>query len=216
MTPIPPTLGLVTRRLLRRMGVILAAAAMALAVALGSAAPSRAQSSDDLVRFLFAATALAIIVRGIDEAHRPEHYGGWLLPQSCLETIRLHGRDVDVYHRGCLRRAGYRDLPEVCVASYRTVHGRRSGYEARCMHSAGYGARGHAEARPGHRSERLPAQCEMTYRIGHERALGYDPHCLRQSGFRRLPGHCELATRSGGTVLDGACLLDAGYRRARH
>lgn len=213
MTLLPPRLGAVGRRLLRRMTAVLAAAALALASALAASGPARAQSSDDLVRFLLGAAAIAIIVRAIDESHTPVFLGDRVLPDSCLETVRIQGREVDVYNRRCLQRAGYRNLPERCEVSYRTANGRRHGFEARCMYRAGYAAESYQVHRPDRR--RLPARCELTYRVGGDRAVGYDQLCLRRAGFDRLPRRCERTTRGGDILLDGQCLWDAGWRRGR-
>lgn len=220
MTTISPGLGAVSRRALRRMAALLAAAALALAAVAGTAAPARA--SDDLVRFLFGATALAILVRAVDDHHRPAHHGGQILPASCQESVWLHGRHIDLFNSACLQRAGYRHLPLRCEAQVRTAHGPRRGYEADCMRAAGYGI-GFDPAHPprarGHRrdgaSDRLPLHCEVHYRDGRHRGLGYDRQCLRDAGFRRLPQHCTLPVRGGGWVLEAQCLWDAGYRRAR-
>lgn len=222
MTKLPSGLGSVSRRALRRMAAVLAAAALALAAVAGTAAPARA--SDDLVRFLFAATAVAILLRAVDDRHRPVHHGGRVLPASCLETVGLHGRAFDLFNSACLQRAGYRHLPAHCEVELRTVHGRRSGFEASCMQAAGYSIGGRplppqvVHPRPPHRfpdtAGHLPAECELHYRDGRRRALGYDRQCLRDAGFRRLPRHCTLPVQGGGSILDAQCLWDAGYRRA--
>lgn len=210
MTRMSPALGAIGRQTLRRMTMILAAAAVALAGALATAAPARAQSTDDLVRFLLGAAALAIIVRAIDDNHSPQYLGDRVLPGACLETVRLQGREVDVYNRNCLRRAGYRNLPDWCEVSYRTANGRRHGFESRCMYRAGYAPEGYQVQRPDRR--RLPERCELTYRVGGDRAVGYDGLCLRNSGVSNLPRRCERTTRGGDILFDGQCLWDAGYR----
>jgi hypothetical protein len=198
-------------RFRHRVALLVLAAALAMAGALAAPAPARAQSDEDILRFLLGAVAVAIIVRAIDDNHRPIYLGARVLPDSCLETVRIEGRQVDLYHRGCLRRGGYQDLPERCAVSYRTTSGRRHGYEARCLYRAGYRAEGH-QARPDRR--RLPARCELTYRIGGDSAIGYDEFCLRNAGFDGLPRRCERTTRGGDILYDGQCLWDAGYRRA--
>jgi hypothetical protein len=213
MTRISPAFGAVGRRIMRRMTMILAAAALALAGALAAASPARAQSTDDLVRFLLGAAAIAIIVRAIDEGHRPAYAGDRVLPAACLETIRLQGRQIDLYHRGCLRRAGYRGLPGHCEVSYRTAQGRRHGYEARCMQRAGYVPQGHHGQRPDHPV--LPAACALDYWSGGQRLAGYDGWCLQRSGFRHLPRHCGRTTQGGEVLYDARCLHQAGYRRGR-
>lgn len=212
MTRMSPAIGAIGRRMLRRMTLILTAAALALAGALATAVPARAQSSDEVVRFLLGAAAVAIIIRGLDDSHRPAHAGHGRLPAGCLETILLQGRHVDVYNRGCLRRAGYHDLPGWCEVSYRTAHGRRHGFEATCLREAGYapGGRHHAPRTVHHA---LPGDCEMTFLMSGRHRTGYDAHCLHRSGLHTLPHGCARTTRDGALLYDGRCLWDQGYRR---
>ncbi len=166
------------------------------------------------MRFLLGAVAVAIIIRAIDDNHRPQYIDRWTLPDSCLERVRIRGREVEIYNGRCLNRGGYRNLPEHCEVSYRTSNGHRSGYESQCLYREGYRAESASVPQRPSR-ERLPARCEITYRIGGDRAIGYDAGCLRREGFTRLPRHCELSTRDGGVLFDGECLWEAGYRRGR-
>lgn len=214
MTRVAPSFGAFSRRLTRRLAAILTAAALVLAGAVATATPARAQSNEDIVRFLLGAAAVAIIIRAIDDNHRPVYIDRWTLPDSCLERVRIRGREADIYNARCLGRGGYRNLPQHCEVSYRTPNGRRTGYEARCLYRAGYRPEtGFAPRRPNR--ERLPAHCEITYRIGGDRAVGYDALCLRQDGFTNLPRRCERTTRGGDVLFDGQCLWDLGYRRGR-
>jgi len=211
------------RRLPQRLTALLAVAVLALAGALASTQPARAQN-DDLVRFLLGAAAIAVIVRAFDANARITYIDHWTLPGACLETVRVRGRHVDVYNRGCLQRAGYRNLPHHCQVSLRTHHGRRTGYEASCLYRAGYRAEGHwghrpyrgdRDAYPGDQLGRLPGFCALTYRRGHQRLDGYDGQCLRNAGLHRLPRHCALNTTTGGQIYDARCLEQAGYRGGR-
>jgi len=198
----------------RAVAMLAATALLALAAVPATTAPARAQDADDLIRFLLGAVAVAVIVRAIDDSQRPAYLGDRILPEACLETVHLQGRNADIYNSRCLRRAGYRNLPDRCEVRYRTANGRREGYESRCMYRAGYRPETQlAPQRPGR--DRLPARCEMTYRLGATRAVGYDALCLRGAGFSGLPRRCERTTRGGDILFDGQCLWDAGYRRGR-
>lgn len=199
---------------LRPLITLIAAAALALAGALATATPARAQSTEDIVRFLLGAAAVAIIIRGIDDRHQPDFIDRWTLPDSCLERVRVRGREADIYNAHCLARAGYRNLPQHCEVRLRVQGGNRTGYEAGCLYGAGYRPQ-HPVTRPQPQRDRLPGRCELTYRRGNDRLIGYDSHCLRNAGFTRLPRRCELNIRGGGTLFDGQCLWDAGYRRGR-
>jgi hypothetical protein len=214
MTTLAPAFGAFGRRLMRRMTAILAGAALLLAGAIATATPARAQSNEDIIRFLLGAAAVAIIIRAIDDNHRPHYIDQWTLPDSCLERVRIQGRNADIYNARCLSRGGYRNMPQHCEVSYRTHDGRRTGYEARCLYRTGYQAQdGYTPQRPNRM--RLPSECELTYRIGGDRAIGYDGLCLRHEGFTDLPRRCERTTRGGDILFDGECLWDMGYRRDR-
>ena len=199
---------------LRRLTLWLAAALVALTAALTPAAPARAQDTDDIVRFLLGVAAIAVIVRAIDDNHTPSYIAPTVLPGSCLEVVRVRGRLIEAYNARCLRRAGYRGLPDHCLATYQTNRGERRGYVSNCLYRAGYSAHGGGFDRDPPRS-RLPSRCEINYRVGGDRSLGYDALCLRNAGFHSLPRRCERYTRGGDTIYDGQCLWDAGYRRSR-
>lgn len=201
------------RRALRRLTLWAAAAALAATATLTPAAPARAQDTDDLVRFLLGVAAVAIIIRAIDDNHTPVFIAPHVLPDSCLEVVRVHGRRIALYNARCLRRAGYRDLPHHCEVTYRTNRGERRGYGSRCLYRAGYRAEDEAahDIYRGH----LPRGCAITYRSGGRRYTGYDAWCLRTAGFRGLPHFCERTTRSGDMLYDAQCLWDGGYRRGR-
>lgn len=217
MTPVYPTFGAVTRRVTRRLTALLVAATLILAGMIATAAPARAQSNDDIVRFLLGAAAIAIIIRSIDDNHRPVYISPRVLPDSCLETARVQGRVVDVYNQRCLNRAGYRNLPQHCEVSLRTDRGHRVGYESRCLYRAGYRSDGHGfrpePTRPTFGA--LPRQCEMTYRQRGQRITGYDGRCLTNSGLRNLPRQCQVTSRDGQRIYTAQCLWDMGYRRGR-
>ncbi len=211
---------------LARFQMILLAVAVALAGLAASTAPARA--SDDLVRFLLGAAALAVIVGAVDDRHRARHLGHRVLPDSCKETARVRGRSIDIYHARCLRRAGYHSLPQHCHVDLRTHHGRRAGYVAHCLHQAGYRAERyalrphrHQQSRPQHRHHRrpavihLPARCEMHYRQSGQRVWGFDGRCLSRHGLSDLPRRCMVRDHAGNRYFNGPCLTNAGYRRGR-
>lgn len=204
------------------------AGAVAIAGLAATSVPARA--NDDVLRFLLGAAALAVIIGAVDDRHRARHLGPQVLPESCMETARVRGRSIRIYHARCLYRAGYRSLPRHCSVDLRTSRGRRPGYVADCLHQTGYRSErysirphrpsyGHDHARP-HRHPRhagiaLPARCEMHYRQRGQRVRGYDGRCLSRSGHHNLPGHCMVLDHAGNRYFNGQCLASAGYRRGR-
>lgn len=220
----------------RRVPALIAALALALAGLATTPGPARA-SDDDLLRFLLGAAAVAVIIRSIDGQGRGRYIDRWTLPDACLETVRARGRTVDVYHRGCLNRADYRNLPGHCQINLNTDRGRRVGYEALCLYNAGYRGEGYGyrpqpirpvqpsypvqpwhpgqPPRHGAQGRSLPQHCALTYRQGHQRLNGYDGRCLRDAGLRNLPQQCRVTARSGQRIFEAGCLRDAGYRHGR-
>lgn len=127
MTPQLP-LGRAAAGLLpRRLTLALAALAVAVAGFAGSARPARADA-EDILRFLAGVIVIGAIVNAIDDNQTPHYYGRWVLPNSCLETIRINGRNIQSYNARCLNRAGYDNLPWRCryeFQSRRRAHARR-------------------------------------------------------------------------------------------
>lgn len=215
----------------RRFTAVVAAAALALAGLAATSSPARASNHDDIIRFLLGAAAVAVILRAVEGQGSGYYIDRWTLPDACLETMRVRGRTADVYHRGCLNRAGYTSLPGHCQVSLNTDRGRRIGYEAHCLYDAGYRGEwggGHYRPRPvepvhpwqpprqpgwGSGWSALPEHCELTYRQGNQRLRGYDARCLRDAGLRNLPQHCVVTARDGQRIYTAQCLSDAGYRR---
>ena len=141
MTTLAPALGAFTRRASVRLKLLISAGAIALAGLAGTAAPARSQSSDDLIRFLVGAAAVAVVVRAIDSSastRRHARLPGGVLPEACMETVRQHRRTVDVYHTGCLAWYGIDRLPRRCEVQIRTDRGRRSYHLAQCLHETGW------------------------------------------------------------------------------
>lgn len=211
----------------RRFTGMLAAAAIALAGYGAASAPARAQDADDLFRFLLGAATIAIIISAFDERNvqfdRP--YTGRILPDQCLETYRVRGRNIEVYNQRCLSRAGMRNLPAHCETRVRTDRGPRTVLGAQCLYSAGYRAEARWDrptrpvqpSRPDRRMT-LPNDCSLTYRDRGRRMTGYYADCLRDAGLRNLPSQCRLTARLNNqrvTIYAGQCLLDAGYREER-
>lgn len=224
----------------RRLTLIVGAAAIALAGLTATTRPAKADA-EDLLRFLVGAAIVAAIVNAVDDHHTPRHIDRWVLPNSCLETARVHGRSIDVYNSRCLSRGSYNHLPSHCERNFRVNGRNRSGYVAECLWESGYRREGGHNYRPGARIEppaytsprdryndpreprhsppgfghdnRLPQDCEMTYRQNGQRMNGYWGTCLEHAGIRNLPRHCRLNTRGQGAVYNRQCLRDAGYRR---
>lgn len=206
--------------LLRRATILLAAAAIALAGLTATTRPARADV-EELLRFLAGVAVIAAIVNAIDDNHSPRYVSRWVLPDSCLETMRVNWRTVQAYNARCLQRAGYRNLPRQCRVEFQVNNRNRAGYVADCMWEAGY-RRESAWSQPqpepvvptpGYRW--LPGHCEMTYRQDGRRLNGYWATCLRDAGLRNLPDHCRLTASDGRRLFNAQCLINAGYRAAR-
>lgn len=198
--------------LLRRLTLTFAAAALAVAGA--TARPAQADT-EDLLRFLAGAIVIAAIVNAVDDNHRPAYVSRWVLPDSCLETVRANRRSVEVYNARCLNRANYSNLPQECRYDYQYNGRNRSGYVADCMWDAGYRRQGHnAQPQPSVPSANfLPGHCEMTYRQSGQRINGYWGQCLSRAGLQELPRYCRVTSTDGDTIYNAECLLNANYRR---
>lgn len=140
MTTISPAFGAFTRAASRRLKLLVSAGAIAFAGLTTSAAPARAQSSDELIRFLLAAAAVAVVVRAIDgsASTRRVRLPHGVLPEACMETVQLNRRLVDLYHTGCLAWYGIDRLPRRCETQIPTDHGWRSYHLAQCLHESGW------------------------------------------------------------------------------
>lgn len=209
-----PALSKTLRLMPRSLTLGLAAAAMVLAGAVSTARPAKADA-DDLLRFLAGVIVIAAIVNAVDDNHRPAHISRWVLPDSCLETVRVHRRSIDVYNARCLNRAGYSNLPQECRYDYQYNGRNRSGYVAECMWESGYRRQGgaHVPSRPNPGFSFLPGHCEMTYRQAGQRINGYWGHCLQRAGLHDLPGYCRVTSTDGDAIYNAECLHNANYRR---
>jgi hypothetical protein len=140
MTIIRPAFGAFTRSASRRLKLFVSAGAIALAGLASTAAPARAQTSDELIRFLLGAAAVGLVVRAIEgsaSTSRARVPRGEL-PVACMESVRMHRRHVDVYHSGCLGWYGIDRLPRRCEVQLRTDRGRRNYHLAQCLHESGW------------------------------------------------------------------------------
>lgn len=226
----------------RRLTMLIAAAAIAFAGFAAGSRPARADA-EDILRFLAGAIIIGAIINAVDDNHTPRYIDRWVLPDSCLETVRVNHRNIEVYNARCLNRGNYHGLPNHCLRSFRVNGYTRNGYVAECLWDAGYRRENPWGQPPRYSPPRysppgylppgairpeppvlspppyhgastlLPAHCEMTYRENGQRRNGYWGSCLRDAGLRNLPDHCRLRTRSGDAVYNRGCLVNAGYRR---
>ncbi|WP_323035067.1 hypothetical protein [Pararhodobacter sp.] len=135
------------RRTSRRLTLLVGAAAIALAGLTASARPAKADT-EDILRFLAGAVIIAAIINAVDDRHTPRYIDRWVLPDSCLETMRVNHRRIQIYNARCLSRAGYYNLPNRCERTF-WVNGRnRRGYVAECLWDAGYYREGGRYAPP--------------------------------------------------------------------
>jgi len=220
MDPVPSLTAIRPGKVLKRLNMIIAAGALALAGIAATAAPARAD--ENLIRFLFGVATVGLILSAIDDSHAPSRPSGWnVLPDDCRESVRFGHRVVDYYHARCLGRPGYTNLPQYCEVPIRTDRGTRRGYEAQCLFNAGYRPEGHRPVHPIRPVQpepvfdRLPRNCEMVYHQAGHRVAGFDGQCLRREGFRDLPRDCSVRDRAGNRYFNADCLRRAGYR-TRH
>jgi len=218
MTTLSPGFGAFTQKVTKRLLVMAAAGALALAGLTSVATPARSDTTEDLMRLLLGIAAIAIVVHAVDDRRTPRHISRWVLPDACMETVRVRSRHVDVYNARCLERSGYRSLPQYCQVPMRTDRGERRSFLAQCLYDAGY-QREQRYVRPvpqhPHPIAWLPRACEMHYRQSGVRVAGYDGLCLNRSGFYSLPRQCRVSDRQGNHYYNADCLIDSGYRRAR-
>ena len=125
--------------LLERGRLLLSAGVIALAATAAPSGPARAQNADDVLAFILGAAAVAVILRSYDN----QAQAGWrprpgLLPDACLERVRLNRRDIDFYHAACLGWYGISRLPARCETRLRTNVGLRRYFLAQCLYEANY------------------------------------------------------------------------------
>jgi hypothetical protein len=123
----------------RRGRMALLAGAVALAGVAAPVAPAKSQSTDELLALLLGATAVALIVRAFDSEARPrQRLRRGFLPDACLERVRLHRRDIDLYHASCLDAYGIDRVPRRCATTLRTDRGQRRYFLAQCLYEANW------------------------------------------------------------------------------
>ncbi len=226
-------LAAVSRKASRRLTAFLTAAALVFAGISATATPARSDTTEDLLRLFLGIAAIAVVVNAFDERRTPRYIDRWILPDDCLETVRVRGRHVDTYNARCLERAGYHRLPQHCRLAMRTDRGQRPSYLAQCLYDEGYSAE-YRYYRPHPRSDyrpapdyrprpdrgpgqpaTLPRACEMAYRQDGRRVEGYDGACLSRYGLTGLPRACRVSDRVGNHYFNAQCLINSGYRRGR-
>ena len=205
----------------RRLTMLLAGAAIALAGLGAAIRPARADT-EEILRFLAGVIVIAAIVNAVDDNHRPQYISRWVLPDSCLESVRTGHRTVDVYNARCLNRAGYDSLPGHCRYDFQYQGRNRTGYVAECLYDNGYHPQGGGSSGgwqgggSGGQLGRLPDHCEMTYRQSGRRIDGYWANCLNNAGLGNLPRQCRVTSTGGDQIYNAECLDNAGYRRDHH
>ncbi len=203
-------------RLPQRATLLVAALALALAGLTAGTRPARADT-EDILRFLAGAIVIGAIVNAFDENRQPGYAGHRVLPDGCLETIRVNGRNIQAYNARCLGRAGYDGLPSRCRYDFRVGGGHtRTGFIAECMYEAGY--------RRGSGGGYYPPSNDLPpynrpgwghpgggYPGGGYPGVGRPP--IGSPGTQWLPAHCQMTYRQSGQRIDGywaGCLRDAG------
>ena len=145
--------------MMKRLTMLVAAAAMALTPAL--AAPAAAKpKNDDVLKFVLGAAALGLILnevsknnrddrRKVERRYDPDPYPGfrrderrgrrWPTPPQCVETVRTRDGRRDVVSGGCLSDFGLaRGLPRSCAFEVRSPWGPRTVYGESCLRREGY------------------------------------------------------------------------------
>ncbi|WP_209424842.1 hypothetical protein [Pararhodobacter sp. SW119] len=124
---------------LGRGRLLLSAGVIALAAVVAPATPAKSQSTEELLALILGAAAVAVIVRSFDNSggvrQRPR---AGVLPDACLETVRLNRRNIELYHATCLGWYGLDRFPARCETRIRTNVGVRRYFLAQCLYDANY------------------------------------------------------------------------------
>lgn len=206
----------------RRLTLVLVAGAVALAGLTVSARDARASDAEDILRFLAGALIVGAIVHSINDNDDPQYISRWELPGSCLETVRVRGRNIQVYNARCLRRAGYRNLPRYCQRDFRINGHRRTGFVAACLYDEGY-RRGGSGRGGGYRYDSPPPyynhnEPPFFAPPGIVPPFGLNPPRVSPPIARRhnvLPSECRMTYRQSGRRIQGYwgnCLRRSGLR----
>jgi hypothetical protein len=123
---------------------VLRALGLALAGLFAISTPASAQTTQEILAFVRGATGVATIIRPSQpEAIPPQRLGRAVIPDACRETLRLHGRNLEMYHAGCIETYGYHHLPSHCDLPVRTEAGTRRYFVAHCVFEANYRSQTH-------------------------------------------------------------------------
>ena len=115
-----------------------------LAGLLAAIQPAKAQTSAEIIAFLRGATGVATIIRPFQpDAIPQERIGRSVVPDACRETIRLHGRHIELYHAGCVGQYGLHNMPHRCDLPVQTEAGLRRYFVAHCVFEANYRSQTH-------------------------------------------------------------------------
>jgi hypothetical protein len=130
----------------RRLAGLLTVCAAALALALGTALPARADSTDDLAKALLGALFVGVIVNELNDKPRaapvvvpPVPVATRRVPAVCAISIDGSQRSVTLYPETCLRREGLKARLPVACANTATVFGQKDRvFSAQCLRDAGF------------------------------------------------------------------------------
>ena len=197
----------------RRLTVFAAAAAVALAGLGAGTQPARADA-EDILRFLAGAIVIGVIVNAIDDNQTPQYYGRSILPDSCLETIRVNGRNIQSYNARCLNRAGYDNLPWNCRYEFRVGGGHtRTGFVAECLYDAGYRRQG-GGYQPDPWNNGYPPRISPPIGGPMNPPFGNPSYEPPRARLTQLPDQCRMHYRQQGDRIEGYwanCLRNSGY-----
>jgi hypothetical protein len=130
----------------RRLAGMVTAGAVAVALALGSALPAKAENKNDLAKALLGALVVGVIVNELNDKPTrapqvvtPDPVRTNRVPAVCAITIDGARQSVSLYPESCLRRAGVTArLPKGC-ANTASIFGRNDKvYSAQCLRDAGF------------------------------------------------------------------------------
>ncbi len=143
-----------------------------------SAAPARANSNEDIAKFLIGLGAVAIIAKAIDQksdsdskatTRNYDRYNNRVVTRSRSDRV------VSVPDRKKKKKAKLsRALPASCLRTYSAGRNDRRLYSGRCL------------SRLPYKLAKLPSDCAYTIK-GRRGTIGkaYGPRCLSRNGFYR-------------------------------
>jgi len=123
---------------------LLLSAGLAVAGLAAGIQPAQAQTNAEILAFVRGATDVGRIVRPFQpDAIPQERLGRRVIPDACRETVQLHGRNVELFHAGCVGAYGLRNLPHHCDVPVQTEAGLRRYFVAHCLLKAHYRTQTH-------------------------------------------------------------------------